>query len=262
MTYSQKLFNLKNKKIVLTGCFGLLGSEFSNYLLKNGATVIGIDLEFKKKFNKFNKFFFYKTDLSDPNSVEYICNKINKKFKKIDCLINNAAINEAIDKNFKSNFFNFDLKKFDKFSDINIKAILYLCKYFHKTLKKGKGGSIINIGSIYGIVSPDQKIYNKGRKIENQKNVLYTITKSSLVGLTKHLSVIFAKDKIRVNCTCFGGVKNKQNRNFIKKYSENTPMKRLAEKNEFNGLINFLISDASSYMTGSNIVVDGGLTIV
>ena len=82
-----------------------------------------------------------------------------------------------------------------------------------KTLKKGKGGSIINIGSIYGIVSPDQKIYNKGRKIENQKNVLYTITKSSLVGLTKHLAVIFAKDKIRVNCTCFGGVKNKQNKN-------------------------------------------------
>ena len=111
-------------------------------------------------------------------------------------------------------------------------------------------------------MSPDQKIYNKGRKIENQKNVLYTITKSSLVGLTKHLAVIFAKDKIRVNCTCFGGVKNKQNKNFLKKYSENTPMKRLAKKNEFNGLINFLISDASSYITGSNIVVDGGLTIV
>ena len=152
--------------------------------------------------------------------------------------------------------------EFDKFSDVNIKAILYLSKYLHKILKKGNGGSIINIGSIYGIVSPDQKIYNNNGKIENQKNISYTITKSSLLGLTKHLAVIFAKDKIRVNCTCFGGVENKQNKNFLKKYSENTPMNRLAKKNEFNGLINFLISDASSYITGSSIVADGGLTII
>ena len=262
MTYSSKLFNLKNKKIILTGCFGLLGTEFSNYLLKNGAIVIGIDLEFKKKFKKHNRFFFYKSDLSKPESIKKTCDKIIKKYKKIDCLINNAAINETIDKNLKSNFLDLDLLEFDKFSDVNIKAILYLSKYFHKILKKGNGGSIINIGSIYGIVSPDHKIYNKDKEIKNQKNILYTVTKSSLIGLTKHLAVIFAKDRIRVNCTCFGGVENKQNKNFLKKYSNNTPMNRLAKKDEFNGLINFLISDAASYITGSNIVVDGGLTII
>lgn len=262
MVYSSKLFNLKNKKIILTGCFGLLGVEFSDYLLKNGAIVIGIDLKFKKKFSKHNRFIFYKTDLSKPESIKKTCDKINKKYQKIDSLINNAAVNETIDKNFKNNFLNFNLLEFDKFSDVNIKAILYLSKYLHKILKKGSGGSIINIGSIYGIVSPDQKIYNNNGKIENQKNISYTITKSSLLGLTKHLAVIFAKDKIRVNCTCFGGVENKQNKNFLKKYSENTPMNRLAKKNEFNGLINFLISDASSYITGSSIVADGGLTII
>lgn len=262
MTYSSKLFNLKNKKIVLTGCFGLLGREFKDYLLKNGALVIGIDLKSEKKFKNHKNFFFYQLDLTKPNSIKETCNKINKKFKKIDCLINNAAINETIEKNYNNNFLNFEIKKFDLFSDVNIKAILYLSKYFHKTLKKGKGGSIINIGSVYGVVSPNQKIYNKDKKIKNQKNISYTITKSSLIGLTKHLAVIFAKDKIRVNSTSFGGVKNFQSKDFLYKYSKNTPMNRLAKKNEFNGLINFLISDASSYVTGSNIIVDGGLTII
>ena len=176
MVYSSKLFNLKNKKIILTGCFGLLGVEFSDYLLKNGAIVIGIDLKFKKKFSKHNRFIFYKTDLSKPESIKKTCDKINKKYQKIDSLINNAAVNETIDKNFKNNFLNFNLLEFDKFSDVNIKAILYLSKYLHKILKKGNGGSIINIGSIYGIVSPDQKIYNNNGKIENQKNISYTIT--------------------------------------------------------------------------------------
>ena len=262
MTYSSKLFNLKNKIIILTGCFGLLGVEFTDYLLKNGAIVIGIDLKPKKKIKKHNKFFFYETDLLKPDSIKKTCEKINKKYKKVNCLINNAAINESIKKNSQNNFLNFDLSEYDKFSNLNIKAILYLCKYFHKSLKNKNGGSIINIGSIYGMVSPDHKIYNKGNNMKKQKNISYTITKSSLPGLTKHLAVIFAKDKIRVNCTSFGGVENKQDQNFLKKYSKNTPMNRLAKKNEFNGLINFLISDSSSYITGSNIVVDGGLTII
>ena len=261
MKRSLNLFNLKNKKIVLTGSSGLLGSEFTSYLLSNGATVIGIDLKQDKKIKKKN-FFFYNSDFSDSDSIRKVCNAINKKFKNIDCLINNAAINEPIKKNIKQNFLNSNLEEFDKFSDINVKAILYLCKYLHKSLKKNTGGSIINIGSIYGIVSPDQKIYNKNDKFNNQKNISYTITKSSLVGLTKHLAVVFAKDNIRVNSTSFGGVKNNQSKSFLKKYSKNTPMKRLAKKNEFNGIINFLISDSSSYMTGSNIVIDGGLTIV
>ena len=261
MINNKNLFNLRNKKIVITGCSGLLGREFNNYLLKSGAIVIGIDLKKSKNLNS-KKFYFYQTDLSNLDSIKKTCSKINKKFKNIDCLINNAAINEPITKNIKQNFLNYNLEEFDKFSDVNIKAILYLCKYLHKSLKKKTGGSIINIGSIYGIVSPDQRIYNKNDKLNNQKNISYTVTKSSLIGLTKHLAVVFAKDNIRVNSTSFGGVKNKQSKSFLNKYSKNTPMCRLAKKNEFNGIINFLISDSSSYMTGSNIVIDGGLTIV
>ncbi len=262
MTYSSKLFDLKNKTIILTGCFGLLGTQFTHYLLKNGALVIGIDLKPKKKFKKHKKFVFFETDLANPISIRKTCDNINKKYKKINCLINNAAINETIDEIYNKNFLNSDISKFDKFSDVNIKSLLYLCKYFHKSLKSKNGGSIINIGSIYGLVSPDQKIYNKNHKIENQKEISYTITKSSLLGLTKHLAVVFAKDKIRVNSTSFGGVKNRQNKNFLGKYSQKTPMNRLAKKDEFNGIINFLISDASSYVTGSNIVADGGFTII
>ena len=255
------IFNLKNKKVILTGSSGFLGDEFKDYLIRNGATVIGIDI-LKKKNEKKKNYFFYKCDFLDPNSIKEVCKKIIKKFKKINCLINNAAINETIDKNINSNFLNFNLNEFDKFSDVNIKSILYLSKFLHQALKKNGGGSIINIGSVYGLVSPNQKIYNRGNKIKSQKNISYTITKTALVGLTKHLAVIFAKDKIRVNLTSFGGVQNRQAKNFLKKYKDNTPMNRMAKKNEFNGVLNFLISDASSYVTGSNIVVDGGLTAI
>ena len=260
MKNNLELFSLKKKKIVLTGCSGFLGIEFKNYLLKSGAIVIGIDLKQNKK-KKLKNFYFYQSDFTDVKSIKNICQQINKKFKKIDCLINNAAVNDPLEKNINKNFLNFNLEEFDKFSDINIKAILHLCKYFHKSLKKAEG-SIINIGSIYGLVSPDQKMYNHNNKFNNQKNISYTITKSALIGLTKHLAVIFSKDKIRVNSTSFGGIENEQPKSFLKKYSNNTPMNRMAKKNEFNGVINFLISDASSYVTGSNIIVDGGLTIV
>ena len=259
---NKNLFELKNKKIVLTGCFGLLGSEFLNYFLKNGAIVIGIDKKDKKKLPKSKNFFFYKTDLTDPLKIKITCNSINKKFKKIDSLINNAALNESLDYNINQNFLNFDISRFDKFSNINIKAILYLCKNLHSSLKRGGGGSIVNIGSIYGLVSPDQEIYNEGKNLLNQKNISYTVTKSALVGLTKHLAIIFAKDKIRVNSTSFGGVKYRQSKSFIKKYSQKTPMKRLAKKNEFNGLVNFLITKSSSYVTGTNFIADGGWTSI
>lgn len=261
MTKKKNIFNLKNKKIILTGSSGLLGEEFKNYLIRNGATVIGIDILKKKDESKKN-FYFYKCDFSKPNSIKEVCKQINKKFKNINCLINNAAINEPIKKNLNHNFLNFNLEEFDKLSDVNVKAILYLCKFFHGSLKRGGGGSIINIGSIYGLVSPDQRMYNYNNKIKNQKNISYTITKTALIGLTKHLAVIFAKDKIRVNLASFGGVQNRQSKIFIKKYKDNTPMNRMAKKNEFNGVLNFLISDASSYVTGSNIVVDGGLTAI
>lgn len=257
MVYSSKLFNLKNKKIILTGCFGLLGVEFSDYLLKNGAIVIGIDLKFKKKFSKHNRFFFYKTDLSKPESIKKTCDKINKKYQKIDSLINNAAVNETIDKNFKNNFLNFNLLEFDKFSDVNIKAILYLSKYLHKILKKGNGGSIINIGSIYGVTAPDYSLY-ESEEIGNP--AAYSSSKGGLIQFTKWLSTTLAHE-IRVNCISPGGILRDQSSTFISKYEQKTPLKRMAHEEDFKGIIAYLASDLSEYVTGQNIMIDGGWTV-
>lgn len=255
------IFDVKNKKIIISGCSGLLGLEFSKSLLSNGAIVIGLDIKKPKIKNK--NFYFFNTNLNDKISITINSKKINKKFKKIDCLINNAAINEDIKINTNNNFLKYKVDNLDEFININIKSIMLLAKVFYKNLKTKGGGSIINIGSVYGLVSPDHRIYNKvEHSVKNQKNVSYTITKSALIGLTKHLAVIFAKDKIRVNSTSFGGVLNNQNQNFIKKYKNKTLLNRLANKDEYNGIINFLVSDASTYATGSNFVIDGGLTSI
>lgn len=252
---------IENKKIILTGCSGLLGSEFTKYLSNNGATVIGLDIA-KPNF-KLKNFYFYKTNLKNLKDIQKSYIKISNKFNKIDCLINNAALNEKNSKIIKKNFLKLNADELDEHISINIKSVINLIQTYYKVLKKDGGGSIINIGSIYGLVSPNQKIYNKNKKnFLNQKNICYTITKSALIGLTKHLAVLFANDKIRVNSTSFGGVEDNQSKSFKQNYSNLTLLNRMAKVSEFNGIIHYLISDASSYSTGTNYVIDGGLTSI
>ena len=183
------------------------------------------------------------------------------KIGNIDVLINNAAI-DATPKS-KNKFLKpvekFDVDIWDKVMSVNLKGVFLCCKVFGAAMARKRGGSIINISSIYGILSPDQRIYNNmNSKKKFIKPISYSVSKSGIINMTRYLATYWAKKNIRVNNLIMGGVLNNQPKNFVSKYCKKVPMNRMAKKDEYNYAIFFLASEMSSYMTGSNLTIDGG----
>lgn len=253
---------IKNKKILLVGCTGTIGSAFTEFLYKNGGKLILADLE-SKKFayfkRKYPKATFINCDVTEENNVINLKNKIKKVYNTLDSIIFNVALTTKMTKaknlSFQ-NFENYSLQFWNNSINTNLTGAFLVAKNTINFLKK-KGGSLIFISSIYGIVGPDNRIYLK----QNFKTLSsYSASKAGLIGLSKWLATTYAYNKIRVNTIIPGGIKDKQNSLFIKKYSERVPMKRMGKSNELNGILAFLIGDKSSYVTGQEFVVDGGLT--
>ena len=251
-------FNLKNKNILITGGNGFLGVQITKALLNEKANVYIIDIK-KPKKNISTKFF--KTDITNEKDL----NKILKFFKikniKIDVLINNAAINYPPFKS-KKNIFgleNFPNDLWDKDISVSLRGS-YLCtKVFGTYMSKFKKGTIINVSSDLGIIAPDQRIYKNTGFI---KPVTYSVVKHGIIGLTKYTASYWGEKNIRCNAIAPGGIYNNQDSSFVKKINQLIPLRRMAKKNEYNGLILFLCSDLSSYLTGSVVVADGGRTII
>ena len=274
---SKNFFNLKNKIIVITGGSGFLGSEFSSTLSDVGAIPIILDknnasLELlKKKFiKKKQRGFFFLVDLNNETKVNVVINSIIKKYRKIDCLINAAGFTGEdmlkTDSNFFEKFENYDFKLWQKSLNGNLSSTFILTKSVAKHMLKRKKGSIINIASDVGIISPDHRIYEANKKI-NYKGVnfntplSYSVAKSGIISMTRYLATYWAKKGIRVNCVSPAGVYKKHNKKFVEQLSEKIPMGRMAKPEELTGAIIYLCSDASSFVTGHNLVVDGGRTI-
>ena len=274
---TKNFFNLKNKIIVITGGSGFLGSEFSSTLSDVGAIPIILDknkasLELlKKKFiKKKQRGFFFLVDLNNETKVNVVINSIIKKYKKIDCLINAAGFTGEdmlkTDSNFFEKFENYDFRLWQKSLNGNLSSTFILTKSVAKHMLKRKKGSIINIASDVGIISPDHRIYEADKKI-NYKGVnfntplSYSVAKSGIISMTRYLATYWAKKGIRVNCVSPAGVYKKHNKKFVKQLSERIPLGRMAKPEELNGAIIYLCSNASSYVTGHNLVVDGGRTI-
>ena len=274
---SKNFFNLKNKIIIITGGSGFLGSEFSSTLSDVGAIPIILDknnasLELlKKKFiKKKQRGFFFLVDLNNETKVNVVINSIIKKYRKIDCLINAAGFTGEdmlkTDSNFFEKFENYDFKLWQKSLNGNLSSTFILTKSVAKHMLKRKKGSIINIASDVGIISPDHRIYEADKKI-NYKGVnfntplSYSVAKSGIISMTRYLATYWAKKGIRVNCVSPAGVYKKHNKKFVKQLSERIPLGRMAKPEELNGAIIYLCSNASSYVTGHNLVVDGGRTI-
>ena len=264
-----KLFDLKNKNIVITGSSGLLGSQYANILAAAGANLILLDIDMKrnkkleenlvKKYQ--NKSRAYKIDISNQNEVKKLSKVILTNFKKIDGLINNAAYTSKgakvnSDNRFNGKFENFPLTVWQQSLDINLSGAFFCSQAFGEIMSKQKKGVIVNIASTYGLVGADQRIYgNSGLNLP----VSYAASKGAIVNLTRYLAAYWHGKNIRVNTLSPGGVLDKtyQNKKFIENYSKKTILGRMAKKDEYDGAILFLMSDASSYMTGSNLVVDG-----
>ena len=221
-------------KIIITGSEGLIGKELVNHLQKNHQ-ILKLDLSLGH-------------DLTDEKFVKSWFKK-----NKANSLINCFAMNDHVDnKRKKQTLFNIPLDSFSNYLNVNLIALFSVCREFARNNKKG---SIVNFSATTGIVSARPDLYNG-----SHKHIGYSVSKAGVINLTKYLATHLSPS-IRVNCVAPGGVKFKQDSNFVKKYSKHTPLGRMMKKNELNSLIEFLSSENSSYVTGAVMVIDGGWTI-
>ena len=260
----KNIFDLTDKTVILTGAAGYLGGNYADGLSQSGANVVLADINYqgcKKLEHKIREKYdvdplSVKLDLTQSKSINNLVSKITKKYSDIDVLINNAAY-QGTPKIRTAGFENLTLETWNQAINVNLTGIFLLSQQIGKIMKNQKFGNIINISSIYGIVGADQRIY--GRSGLNSA-VFYAATKGAVLNLTRYLASFWNRTGIRVNTFSPGGVENKQDKNFVKNYSKKTMIGRMARNDEYVGALIFLASDASSYMTGSNLIIDGGWT--
>jgi 2-deoxy-D-gluconate 3-dehydrogenase len=211
------------------------------------------------------------TDVTQPESVKNLVEETLATFGRLDILVNSAALDPKFDsaalaemaKNgaVSGAFEDYPLEQWKTALDVNLTGMFLCCQAVVKPmLSQGKQGSIINICSTYGLVGPDQRIYQRGGQQTSFKPVYYSVTKAGVLGLTRYLATYYAGTDIRVNALTPGGIFNDHDETFLKAYTARAVMGPMAKKDEMNGALLFLASEASSYMTGSNLVVDGGWT--
>ena len=270
----QEKFDLTGRVAVITGGVGLLGAEFCRTLAEAGAAVAVVDLNGPASqavadtlTTSGYKALPVPTDITRPDSVGAAVEQVLSAFGRIDILVNSAALDpkfdpDAVNKGITPGAFeDYPLELWNSALDVNLTGMFLMTQAcVRPMIEQGKKGSIINICSTYGLNGPDQRIYVKEGKRVAFKPVYYTVTKAGVIGFTKYLAAYYAGTEIRVNALTPGGVFNNHEDYFVKNYSAKTILGRMANKDEMNGALLFLASDASSYMTGNNVVVDGGWT--
>ncbi len=260
-----KIFSLKNKLSLVTGAYGYLGKQICKTLADAGSNIIliekGIETNSSKLFLKNlkkkyrnQKFYSYSCNLASSLERKNLRFKL-KKFNKIDIFINNAAFTgKETTKGYVEKFEKQNLKMWAECLEVSLTAIFDLTQILLPKLRKSKTCSIINISSIYGVYGPDWSIY-QGTKMANPAS--YAAAKAGLIQFTKWLSKTVGPS-IRVNSISPGGIYRKQPRKFVNAYVKKTSLKRMAKESDFDGIVLLLASDASNYITGQNIIVDGG----
>lgn len=264
---NKKIFDLSNQVIVLTGSAGRLGKNFSHVLADAGANLVLIDINNKENkklekqlLKKFKtKILTSNTDITEKKQLEILAKQVIKKFGKVNGLVNNAFYSPRL--NVEKSAMKFEEYETEMWNDVisvNLTGVFLSSQVFGKIMSKQKtGGNIVNISSIYGINGADQRIYEDS-KLNSPPS--YAATKGAVVNFTKYLAAYWNRKNIRVNTMTLGGVEDKSymNKKFLKNYSNKTMIGRMARNDEYNGALVFLLSKASSYMTGANLVLDGG----
>ena len=257
-----------NKVFIVTGAAGYLASSFVDSIIEEGGMVYALDINKKilnlvnsRRDKKFSKNVYnYKIDITNENEVK---NFFFKK-KKLDGVINAAAIDPKIgEKSLFNKFTNYSLKNWDLSIKVSLNGTFLISKYACKIFEKKNKGNIINIASTYGIVAPDQRIYsNKNFTKRLYKPLEYPTSKHAIIGFTKSLAAYYHNTQIRVNTLSPGGVEKDQSKKFKDNYNKKTITGRMSKKTDYKGVIKFLLSEESNYLTGSNIVVDGGWSAI
>ena len=264
-------FRLDGKCAVVTGATGILGKRFCHGLAEFGADVAVVDLvagdcealaeELSRAHGR--RAIGVATDVSDPMSVREMRDRVVSELGKIDILHNNAASKSSDLEAFFAPYETYSLQQWREIMSVNIDGMFLVSQAVGgEMVRRGQGGTIIQTASIYGIVAPDQRIYEGSEYLGRPINTpaVYAASKAAVVGLTKYLATYWAAAGVRVNTLTPGGVESGQNDEFKKRYAQRVPLGRMARSDELVGALLFLASDASSYVTGQNIVVDGGLS--
>ena len=272
----ENIFRLDEKVIVITGAAGLLGKKHAEAIACYGGIPILIDIDQNKLdivVNEINENYQinckgYVVDITVEEQIKENITELIKDYGKVDGLINNAANNPKIEKKNDIEFSrleNFAEHTWNNDIDVGLKGAFLCSKYYGNEISNNpNGGSIVNISSDLGLIAPDQELYMEEDLPNNKqhvKPVTYSIVKSGIIGLTRYLATYWPKSKVRCNALCPGGIENNQSEEFLNKISKKIPMGRLAKAEEYQGTIIWLLSDASSYLNGAIISVDGGRTV-
>lgn len=267
-----KLFSLEGRVILITGGLGQLGRQYTKAVLEMGGTVAVTDVcapaqPYLDQFGSYldaGRLFIFRADVTDRAVLKDLLNEISGRTGSPYGLVNNAAMDSPPDAPVSENgpLENYPLDSFDKVMRVNVTGCLAACQVFGQAMAEKGAGSIVNICSTYGLVSPDQRLYDYRRERGEVffKPVSYAASKSAILNLTRYMATYWAGSGVRVNTLTPGGVFNNQDHLFLAGYASRTPIGRMARPDELNGAVVFLLSDASSYMTGANLVVDGGWT--
>jgi NAD(P)-dependent dehydrogenase (short-subunit alcohol dehydrogenase family) len=270
-------FDLSKKWALITGGAGLLGKEHALALLEVGANIVLWDVDkenLMRVTNELTKDFSEQSvkmsvvDVSKEEEISNAYKELEQQGITISILINNAAINPKYNSGSKGTVFsrveNLTLDDWNYQVSVGLTGAFICSKYFGSKMAINNGGVILNISSDLSVISPDQRLYKVSGAEENSqpvKPITYSVIKSGLVGMTKYLATYWSANGVRVNALSPGGVYEEQNSDFVKKISDLIPLGRMAKSNEYRSAVQFLCSDASSYMTGQNIVIDGGRSV-
>ena len=268
----KQLFDLSGRVTIITGGAGLLGIQHAEVIAEAGGFPVLADInkeDAEKKAEIISGQYYVdslgiRTDITKKSEVEALSGEVLKKFGRIDILINNAANDPKVKAGEDSSwnrFENFPIELWNQDIAVGLTGAFLCSKVIGSEMAKRGGGVILNISSDLGVIAPDQRIYFKeGLPAEKQsvKPVSYSVVKHGLIGLTKYLATYWADKNIRVNAVSPGGVYTGQSPEFVKKLRNLIPLGRMANKDEYKAAILFLVSDASSYMTGANLIIDGG----
>ena len=269
----ESIFNLEGRIIVITGATGLLGRKHAEAIACYGGIPILLDLsqqvidDFANELNDKYKVesVGFAIDITNEKSIESNAKLLMKKFGKIDGLVNNAANNPKVEDSKDVNFSrleNFPLNIWNEDISVGLTGSFLCAKHYGFAISQNSnGGSIVNISSDLGLIAPDQRLYTK-EGVENDKQnvkpVTYSVVKTGLIGLTRYLASYWADKNVRCNAMCPGGVENGQPEDFLRELSGKIPMGRMANADEYQGTLIWMLSESSSYLNGAIVPVDGG----
>lgn len=271
-------FDLNKKTALITGSAGLLGLKHVEALLEINSSVILTDInrdslessvsDLKARYSE-KKIYSYLMDITNSNSIKSVLQNLLENQIRVDILINNAAIDPKVGKDSNllnsSRLENFSLDEWNRQINVGLTGAFLCTKVFGSQMAKDKkGGVIVNIASDLSVIAPDQRLYydeNLNDFEQSVKPVTYSVIKFGIIGLTKYISTYWADKGIRCNALSPGGIFNYQKEEFLKRVSKLIPLGRMANVDEYKSAIQFLCSDASSYMNGHNLILDGGRSV-